>query len=218
MAHPYSQHKEVHKGQRRAKEMARHFKQGGAVKLATGGSTGSFKRGGHAKKEEEVKVEGKASGGRLDKYARGGGTKKHGKGHHTHINIMVAPKGGDAAPSPGLGAGGPPPMAGGAPPMMPPKAPMGPPPGGPMGAGAPGLPPGMPPPGAGGPKPPGMMKRGGKVYSGLSSKANISDWAKRATGNSCYEKGGKVPMKAGAMTGEGRLEKKRAYGTKAKGG
>lgn len=213
MAHPYSEHKEVHKGRKRAQEMAKHFKSGGAVKLATGGSAGTFKRGGHAKEEAEVKAEGKASGGRLDKRARGGGTKKGGKGHHTHINIMVAPKGGDAAPPPGLGAGGPPPppMAGGAPPMVP-KGPMPPPPGGPMGGA--GGPPGMPPPGM---KPPGMMKSGGKVYSGLSSKANIKDWAERASSNSRYEKGGKVPMKAGSMTGEGRLEKKKAYGAKAKG-
>lgn len=72
------------------------------------------------------------------------------------------------------------------PPEMPPQAPMAPPPGmGPPGAGAP---PGMPPG-------PGMppMKRGGAAYA----------------------KGGKVPMKAGAGTGEGRLEKIKAYGKKA---
>jgi hypothetical protein len=213
MTHPYSQHKEVKPGHKRAKEMVRHFKSGGAVKRATGGAT-ALKRGGHAK-HEEVKAEGKASGGRLDKYARGGATKKHGKGHHTHINIVVAPKGGDAAPPPGLGAGGPP-MGGPGAPMVP-KAPMGPPPGA-LGAGPPGMPPGMPPPGAGGPKPPGMMRRGGKVYSGISSKANIEHWAKRAGENTRYERGGKVHMDAGAGTGEGRLEKKKAYGAKAKGG
>ncbi len=67
---------------------------------------------------------------------------------------------------------------------LPPKPPMG-----PM---AP--PPGMGPPGAGAPPPgmpPGMppMKRGGAAYA----------------------KGGKVPMKGGAETGQGRLDKAKAY-------
>jgi hypothetical protein len=216
MTHPYHQHKEVKAGHKRAKEMSKHFKSGGAVKLATGGAV-TLKRGGKAK-HEEVKAEGKASGGRLDKRARGGGTKKHGKGHHTHINIMVAPKGGDGAPPPGLGGGGPP--IGGAPPMVP-KAPMGPPIGGPMGAG----PPGLPPPGAAGPpKPPGMMERGGKVYSGISSKANIDKWADRASSNTRYASGGVVDgaiapfkpphMKGGAGGARGRLDKEKSYGLK----
>ena len=77
------------------------------------------------------------------------------------------------------------------PPMMP-KPPMAPPPG--MEGGPPpgaGGPPMMPPPGM----PPGMppMKRGGAAYA----------------------KGGKVPMKAGAESGQGRLEKIKAYGKKA---
>lgn len=75
----------------------------------------------------------------------------------------------------------------GAPPMGP-SAMM--PPGGPPMA----PPPGMAPPGAGGPPPPGMppMKRGGALYN----------------------KGGKVPMKSGADSGPGRLEKAKAYGLK----
>ena len=63
-----------------------------------------------------------------------------------------------------------------------------PPPKPPMG-GPPGLPPGLPPGGPGmappGMKPPGMMKRGGKVH-----------------------------MTAGSLTGEGRKQKKKAYGLK----
>jgi hypothetical protein len=216
MTHPFESHKEVHHGRKRAKEMSKTFQTGGAVKLATGGAVSKLKSGGPAKAEH--KATGGATKPRLDKFARGGGTKKGGKAHHTHINIMVAPKGGgDAgAPPPGLGAGGPPPPGMGAPPMVP-KGPMPPPPGGPMGGG----PPGMPPPGAGGPpgmKPPGMMKRGGKVYSGISSKANIEHWAKRTGENTKYAKGGMVPMKAGACNGEGRLEKIKAYGGKARGG
>jgi hypothetical protein len=208
MAHPYQEHREVHAGQKKAKERAKHFASGGKV---DDGKKDLLNKviSVHKAEHREIKAEGKSTGGRLDKYARGGGTKKHSKGHHTHINIMVAPKGGDAGPSPDLGAGGPPPMA---PPMVP-KAPMGPPPGA-LGAGPPGMPPGMPPPGM---KPPGMMKRGGKVYSGIPSKANIDHWAKRTGENTRYEKGGKVPMDAGAGTGEGRLEKKKAYGKRARG-
>ena len=61
-----------------------------------------------------------------------------------------------------------------------------PPPG--MGAGPPGMPPGMPM------KPPGVMKRGGKVYA----------------------RGGKVHMTAGAIAGEGRKQKIKAYGKNAR--
>jgi len=75
---------------------------------------------------------------------------------------------------------------------MPPDMPPGMPPSAPMapppGMGPPGAPPGGPPPGM----PP--MKRGGAAYA----------------------KGGKVPMKAGAGTGEGRLEKIKAYGLSPK--
>jgi hypothetical protein len=98
-------------------------------------------------KHRELAVSGKGAKPRLDKRARGGKTLKR---KATHINIMVAPKGGDAeALPPGIGAA---PMA--------PKGPMAPPPGGPMGApplgaGAPGMPPG------GAPKP--VMRRGGKA-------------------------------------------------------
>lgn len=97
-------------------------------------------------------VHGRSHGGRLDKRARGGRTKKGG----TQINIIV--KSGDKEKEQMAAQQG---MAMGAKAAMgAPKPPMGPPPG----AGAPP----MPPPGAGPGGPPGMplrppMRRGGKI-------------------------------------------------------
>lgn len=156
MAHPYANLRELHRGQKRAHQMAKHFKRGGKV---------------HSDEKEDKKLiskmlkehegseepEGKASGGRLDKYARGGKTKgKHGN----HVNIAILNgKGQQDAPPAGLGA---PP---GGLPMAPPRPPMAGPPGLP-----PGGPPGMPPPGM---KPPGMMKRGGKVKMKGGSETGV---------------------------------------------
>lgn len=139
--------------------------------------------------KEEMKVEGSLKHQRADKYARGGRTKGKGKGH-TQVNIaVVAPHGRHPADAGALPGG---------PPMPPPRPPLaggpglppGLPPGGPPGGGPPGLPPGLaggPPPGMP-PRPPGMMKRGGRVK-----------------------------MKGGAETGEGRLDKIKAYGKRARG-
>lgn len=133
---------------------------------ACGGMAKKFKRGGAAHSDEkedrkliskmlkehersEMKVEGRARGGRLDKYARGGKTKHKG----TQVNIAVVQPHGGQSPAGMHPTGGPLPAPGG-PPMPPPRPPMGPPPGA---MPPPGGPPGM------GAKPPGMMKRGGKV-------------------------------------------------------
>lgn len=144
--HPYDHLREVHPGRKRAHEMSKHFKRGGAAKHDDEAEDKKLIK---AELKKHVKhTDLKASGGKAhNRYARGGAAKKKG---HTHINILVAPKGGNsvgAAPpappiSPG-GGGGPPPMA------MPPKPPM-------MGAG---MPPGVMPPG--GPLP--MRKRGGRT-------------------------------------------------------
>jgi hypothetical protein len=131
MAHPYQAHREKHPGRKRAAEMARCFATGGKV---TGpGGAKAFKSGGKVA-AEQASVEGRASGGRLDKYARGGKAKGKGK-KGNNVNILIAPKEKEEK-------------------IMLPPPPGG--PGGPLPAG--------PPPGAGGPPMPlPGMKRGGKV-------------------------------------------------------
>lgn len=151
-------------------------------------------------------VEGRASGGRLDKLARGGRT----KGKPSVVVNVISSK----------DAGGPPAMPPAPPPMpMPPP----PPPGGPMG-GPPGM--GGPPPG-----PPGAMRRGGAVKKraeggsmgepsqGYSTKPEPKMPATEkhlATGGRL---GGKSApkMTGGAGSGVGRLDKEEAYGDKPKG-
>lgn len=110
-----------------------------------------------------LKMDGAKSGGRLDRYARGGKVKK-GKGS-THVNVIVAPQGGHPPlpPSPALmpPAGGMPSL----PPGMPPHPPMMPPgampPG--MGAGMPGM-------------PPGIRKSGGRTYAKGGKVSDGAAW------------------------------------------
>ena len=158
-----------------------------------------------------LKTGGRANGGIISR-ARGG--RAHGKGKHgTHVNVIVAPQGGGAGaapppmpmrPVPPVIAGPPP----GAPPMPPPGA-GGPPGAPPMGARPPMMPPGGPP----------MMPpraKGGRVHKDeaedrdLIHKVLKSEGLERNAKNRAM--GGRLPsqkhhMEAGAITGEGRLEK-----------
>lgn len=201
MAHPYKQKlgKYAHPhGQTRIKKLFGKFAKGGAVHADEAEDKKLIKK----EVKAEMRAEGHKGKARLDKHARGGKVKHGGAKHHTKINIVVAPKAGGDMPPPGAGPMAPPPG-----PPMPPKGPMMPPPGGPMAGGMPpGGPPGMP-----------GMKRGGgvKPKSGISSPANLKAWEGYAKSNSRYERGGKVPVKAGD-NGVGRLQKKRAYGSNAK--
>lgn len=132
-------------------------------------------------------------------YARGGATKHHGK---TTVNVVVAspPAGGAMPPRPMMP---PPGGAPGGPPMMPPHPPMAPPPGAPMGG---------PGPQAGGPPMP-MRAKGGAVsaYS-TGHKATMPKSPVDAMKAAGYKTGGKIDD--GAGSGEGRLEKIKAYGGK----
>ena len=160
----------------------------------------TYKKGGRVKEEATPK----ADGGVI---ARDRGGRAHKKGS-THVNVIVGPQGGQpASPPPML----PPQLAGAMP--KPPMPPMGgPPPGGPP----------MMPPGAGGPPPGGppmpLRARGGKVMGGhptLSKDADTIDKTMKEEGLVRKAKGGGVHMTAGAVTGEGRLEKM-GLGSKAK--
>lgn len=181
MAHPFASHRSDAVSKKRVGHL---MKSGGQPHSDVAADKKLFKELMAKHEAEEMKAEGKKSGGRLDKYARGGRT-KHKPSHQVNIAI-VAPHG--RHPTEGAAPGGPLPMP-------PPRPPLG---------AAPGLPPGLPPGGppvAGGPpglppglRPPGMMKRGGAVKK--------------------FARGGKLGMTAGAETGKGRKQKIRAYGLK----
>ena len=147
-----------------------------------------------------------ASGGGVIARAKGGRTKHKG----THVNVIVAPQGGNTPPMP---RPMPPPVV----PMAAPKPPMAPPMGGPPGM----PPPVVPPPGG---APPGMMPpraKGGRIHSDAKEdKALIMKTLKDEglTHSKSRAEGGRLVapkrlpsqehhMTAGSVSGEGRLQK-----------
>lgn len=153
--HPYKEHHEYKAAQKRVGHLLKGHKSGGATHGKSHGGGKSFMK---RAMSEQVSVQGKKSGPRLDKYARGGAAKKK---HGNHVNIAIVnphhEPSGAAGPTPPPVA---PALGGGAP--VP----------GPMGPGGPGGP-GMPPPGL--PmKPPSVMKRGGKVKYARGGKVKMT--------------------------------------------
>lgn len=158
--------------------------------------------------DQVERIMGRSSGGRLDKFARGGRTKA------TSVNVIVQPPQ-QQQPQPQ-----PQPMA---PPMpMPPPGPP-PAPGAPPMGGAP-MPGGLLNPAGGAPPPPMggmpmMRKDGGRIgnkpkyITGIPTKNSLGKWAEKARKNSYHRKdggriGGGYPLDSGgAESGVGRLEK-----------
>jgi hypothetical protein len=159
MAHPYAKHSGHSKSRSRVDRIAysgegsnvereaKSYKRGGKVVYSGKGSNVAYEA------DESTEVPGRARGGRLAKYARGGKAKKH----DAQVNIAIVHSG--HRDSPGAAPPAPPPA-----PPRPPMPPQGLPPPGMMPPGG-GMPPGagLPPQLAGAIKPPGMMKRGGHV-------------------------------------------------------
>lgn len=167
-------------------------------------------------------------GGGVKGRAEGGRVKRGGKGK-TNINIVVAP-GSAAGGAPAM-----PPLAlpiGANPALPPPMPPPAPPMGGPSGpglmamgglGGPPGMPPGLVPP----------RKRGGRI-TGQAAEAEMAGMEKQAATHPDVKEdralvkqmvkpdalkraaGGKIGLTAGAVTGEGRLEKADAHRRNAK--
>lgn len=165
MAHPYDSSRADKIGKSRASSFTKGYAAGGVADTGNRGvadlvsdkdAAQQARENAAARTSRSVlktqsmnsEITGRATGGRLDKFARGGKTKNKKQGNNVNIAI-VQPSGEKSASGSPIGAGPlPPPGGPPKPPMMPPPPPPGPPMGGP---------PGMPP------KPPGMMNRGGKV-------------------------------------------------------
>lgn len=118
MAHPYASVKQDKVERSRVSKMTQGCASGGSVHSDAAQDRKMVKS---MVKSSALKMEGAKSGGRLDKYARGGAVKKA----STNVNVIIAPQGGaGGAPMPVPPVGGPavPPAAG--PPPMPPGMPV----------------------------------------------------------------------------------------------
>lgn len=198
MSHPYQSSRQHLVEKSRVSSMCKGYATGGAVSPGGTGAQPATKRatGGSV----ALKVEGKKSGGRLDKFARGGAVKKGA----TNVNVIIAPQGGGAAALPLPPVVPQAPMAG-PPPPMPPMAP-------------PGGPPMMQRSGGRAYASGGSVKeqsmRAGTQVQHTDGKNDTGDIyrARQIT----YAKGGRAyPIEDGAGSGPGRREKtasaKRSY-------
>lgn len=106
MAHPYKQEAESKHGKERAKHLTKEYKRGGRARHHDDEAE-DRKLFGKMLREHEHKVEGKKSGGRLDKFARGGRKHKDDGGAVTHVLKNDAAVKDDTPPGPtGMKRGG----------------------------------------------------------------------------------------------------------------
>lgn len=185
MAHPFADHREHRRMSERVSRMTKGYASGGHTDVAA-----DRKLVKSMVKPDALKIEGRAAGGRIDKYARGG--KVAGR---TNVNVIVAPQGGGGLAGPGT-----PPIPVAPPPAAPPALPM---------QGMPGMPQrrGGRAYASGGSVKEQSIKAGTPVMNSPGKNDQGDVFRGRQI---TYAKGGKIkgyPIEDGAGSGPGRLEK-----------